>query len=580
MLVTTCSGFLVGSLFAAVLTVPIVPVHRIHPDSPTDERELALDRVMLRIERRSPELDHALASLDGAKLRPLFRHPPRGWRHPAAAYAAGLDEIYALRLAQPAADRTGITQLATQLAALPGVAWCETCPCGTPMSTIPDDPDFPNQWPLQPGQLDGPSAWDLIRESTKIVAVIDCGTDLNHPELQKSLWTNLGEIPGNGIDDDGNGFIDDLHGWDFLNDDATIEANIGHGTRVSGVIGAEADNGTEVAGVCWSVPLMQLEVWSTGPPTLTADNCAAAISYGADNGASVMQMAWGFTGSEPAVITAAVDYAIAADAVMVSIAGNDHSDTILYYPAARSDVLATIATDSVDARAPFSNWGAWTDLCAPGRDLPVVSFGTKPRISGGTSLASAHVAGAAALLREYAPTLDQEAIRLLLQGSAKDLGPPGFDPDYAWGRIDLAAALRLATTLTVDRTLATPGDDVVLTINVPEGPQLPHLIAIGRFGRVPGIPLSELDPTDARVVWTNEDDLLLPIALGYVPGGETICEGFIGTTDDAGVSHATLHMPRGPFFLDTDLDFCAVLLDPADLTKVLHITVTARVQVR
>ena len=194
--------------------------------------------------------------------------------------------------------------------------------------------------------------------------------------------------------------------------------------------------------------------------------------------------------------------------------------------------------------------------------------------------ATSHTAGCAALLRELAPGFDEEQVRLLLIQSARDLGPPGFDADSGWGALDLAAAVRLATTLAADRATAAPGDDVVLTIDDPAGANLWHLLAIGRFGRQPGMALAELDPADPRVVWVNEDAFLLPLAVGWVPGADAIFERFADSTDSSGRSLATLHLPDGPFFLGTTLDFAAVLFDPADLVHAKRITNTVRVRIQ
>ncbi len=549
------------------------------PPSPPADDPPALgyvhDRVILEIERRTPELDAAIAELDAAKLLPVFRRPPHGWRNPAAAAAAGLERFFALHFAAP---RDDVATIAAELARLPGVRGCEPCAIGVFASTVPDDPDFPNQWALQPGFLDGPTAWDTVRTSSHIVAVLDNGGDTSHPQLQASLWTNPGEIPGNGIDDEGNGYIDDVHGWNFVDDSADLDATGTHATRVAGVIGATGNDGSQVSGVCWSVPLLFAEVWSPPASPPTPDRCGAGIVYAADQGSAVDQMAWGFYNDEPDVLRAAVDYAIASDVVMVSIAGNIPITDPLY-PGAWSDVVAAIATNDLDKRASFSGHGDWCDLSAPGVNIWVIDIPGQPRTFGGTTCASAHTSGCAALLRELVPDFDQEQIRLLLEQSSKDLGAPGFDPDFGWGRIDLAAAVKLATTLRADRTEAVPGDDIVLTIDVPGAADMLHMIAVGRFGRLPGIALSEIDPEDPRVVFVNEDEVLLPLALNLVPGGEALFERFVEYTDGQGRSTATLHMPRGPFFMDTRLDFAAALFDPADLSKVGALTGYASVAV-
>jgi hypothetical protein len=532
------------------------------------------DKLIVRIEQRTPQLVAALAALPPHRETPLFRVPPRGWRDPAAALACGLEEFVTLRFAAPRGD---LELLARSLSHEPGVVRCERVAQGEAGSTTPDDPDFASQWALQPGFLDCPDAWDRVTRSNQLVAVIDSGCDITHPELQASIWSNPGEIPGNGIDDEGNGYVDDVHGWNFVLDTNDISPAIPHGTRVNGAIAAEGDNALEIAGICWSAPLLQALVWGISFDPIDVDNASAALVYAADQGARVAQMAWGFFAPEPMVLRAAVAYAKALDVVQVSLAGN-FAITDPLYPAASPDVLGLIATDNLDRRAVFSSWGPWCDLSAPGVSIYSISIPGQPRTSAGTTFASAHTSGCAALLREWVPDADEETIRLLLIQSAKDLGTPGFDSDFGWGRIDLGAAMRLATTLRPDRYVIAPGDDLVLTIDDPAAPNRFHAIVPGRFGRQPGTPNAELDPADPRTLFVNEDLLLWPIALSCDPNA--FFDRFLECTDANGFSQATMHVPAGPALLGTELCFSAALFDPADLDHVERITATTRVRVR
>src|SRR5688572_6097866 len=190
--------------------------------SPCEDPRFADDRLVVQFDDATPARVAAVAERIGAPLRPLFRVPPRGWRDPAAAAAARLESFFVARFAEPRGD---LAALAATVAREPGVHRCEQCAIGVALSTTPNDPDFPNQWALQPGHLDGPAAWDTVRTSSRIVAVVDNGGDIAFPQLANSLWTNPGEIPGNGLDDEGNGFIDDVHGWDFVDDDAAFDVH-------------------------------------------------------------------------------------------------------------------------------------------------------------------------------------------------------------------------------------------------------------------------------------------------------------------------------------------------------------------
>ena len=510
-------------------------------------------------------------------IRPLFPRPARGWRNEAAARRARLDRFFIASCDDEASRGLDPAALAATIARLPGIARALVAPQATATSTTPNDPDFPSQWSLQAGFLNAEIAWDKVKTSSALVAIIDCGCDLAHPELAGGVWVNPGEIPGNGIDDDANGFVDDVNGFDFWNGEGTIEDLFGHGTKVSGVVGAATDNGNEVAGVCWGATLMQVKVWEDQPLLFDVTKGAAGLVYAADNGARVAQMAWG-SNTPDAALKAAVDYADALDVVMVSVAGNRGTTQILY-PAAWPAVLGLISTDVNDQRAPTSSYGTWNDLSAPGDNVWVVSYKNHPRTTSGTTFASAHTSGAAALLREANATLDATAVRLVLEQSSVDLGAPGFDGDFGFGRLDLAAAVDLATTLTATPADVAPGHDVTIDLDAPAAPGFLHALFVSRFGREPGIPLSTFDAADPRFLALDFDPLLMPLVVG-LPNGGGVFDRFIGTLDAAGHDQATLHVPRGPVLSGTPLDFAALLFDPQNLAQVAGLTATGHVQVQ
>ncbi len=140
----------------------------------------------------------------------------------------------------------------------PGLVFAEPNYLAHAAETIPDDPHYTEQWGLP--RIRAPEAWDLTTGDDLIIAVIDTGVDLDHPDLVGKLWTNADEIPDNGLDDDGNGYVDDSHGWDFVNDDAEPQDDYWHGTHVAGIAAADTDNGQGVAGVSWGARIMPLKV--------------------------------------------------------------------------------------------------------------------------------------------------------------------------------------------------------------------------------------------------------------------------------------------------------------------------------
>ena len=345
-------------------------------------------------------------------------------------------------------------------------------------STVSDDPALPQMWALNnTGQtggtpdadIDAPEAWSITTGSPEVViAVIDSGVDLDHVDLAANLWTNPGEIAGNGLDDDQNGFVDDVHGWDFSSRDndpsPAGEACRGHGTHVAGTIGAAGNNNTGVAGVNWNVKIMPLKAFTILLDSLcVADTAAliAAIQYYTDMGVHISSNSWG--GLLPNL---SMFYAIqASDSIFVAAAGNgfldaigDNNDETPFYPAGYPlpAIIAVAATDHDDKRATFSNYGPQSvDLGAPGVDilstLPDNLYGT----FSGTSMATPHVAGVVGLLQAQDPTLtNNEIIWRVLNGT-----DPINLPVLTGGRLNAYQALQFGLStpaVTIDLAALSP----------------------------------------------------------------------------------------------------------------------------
>src|SRR6185436_8399714 len=202
-------------------------------------------------------------------------------------------------------------------------------------------------------------------------AIIGNGVQLNHPDLAANIWENTGEIPGNHIDDDLNGFVDDRKGWNFYDNNNDPSPPIGgnpHDTRVAGVAAAASDNAQGVAGVCWTCKIMALRV-SDGNTGGTTAVVAQAINYATNNGASVINMSFGsydpgWYGPDT-VVEYAVNNAYDSGLTLVGTAGNNGWN-VKRYPGALTNVIDVSATDMADARAPYSNYGSWVDVAAPG----------------------------------------------------------------------------------------------------------------------------------------------------------------------------------------------------------------------
>ncbi|MBC7258550.1 MAG: S8 family serine peptidase [Chloroflexi bacterium] len=318
-------------------------------------------------------------------------------------------------------------------------------------AATPDDAQFGAQWALT--KIRAPEAWDIFTGSPEVViAVLDTGADLNHPDLQGNLWQNFGEIPDNGVDDDGNGYVDDRWGWDVIHHDGLPMDDHGHGTHVAGIIGARGNNGIGVAGVLWRCRLIPVKVLGSSGSGDYA-GVADGVYYAAKNGARVVNMS--FAGSDYSQLLQDVinDVARRYDVVFVAAAGNCASGGTgcgsvnpIMYPAAMENVVSVAATDSADQRGAFSEYNAFVDLAAPGVSIYNTTRGGSYGNKSGTSMASPHVAGLAGLIRALRPAWNREQVEAHMKATAAKVGGILYDENgrndyYGYGRIDAAAAL-------------------------------------------------------------------------------------------------------------------------------------------
>src|SRR5262249_25048039 len=247
---------------------------------------------------------------------------------------------------------------------------------------IPNDPSFSSQWGLNnTGQtgggadadIDAPEARDVAtRRGNNLVAIIDTGMDLTHPDLRHNLSNKPGEIAGDGIDNDHNGFIDDVHGWNFVSNNNNPNDDNGHGSHVAGIIGAEGNNGIGVTGVNWHVKIMPVKFLdANGSGSLS--NAVLALNYAVNNGAKISNNRWGGGGySQP--MFDPTNTPRAPGHIFVAAAGNasSNNDTTANYPSNYNldNVVAVASTTSTDGLSSFSNYGANTvELGAPGSSI-------------------------------------------------------------------------------------------------------------------------------------------------------------------------------------------------------------------
>ena len=341
---------------------------------------------------------------------------------------------------------------------LPGVEYAEPDFVMRESALYPRDPRFRTQYGLhnrgQTGgrvdaDIDAPEAWSKTAGSpAAVIAIVDSGNYTRHADLRDNIWRNPGEVAGNRIDDDKNGYVDDVNGWDFAHKDNTLYHGYDeddHGTHVAGVAAARGNNGIGISGVAWRSRIMPLKYIGPGGVGYTSD-AVAAINYAVKKGAAVINISSGCDNCFNQSMLDAIRRADAAGRVVVTTAGNTgrNNNVINHYPCnyASANIICVAATDSKDVLAGFSNYGSSTvDLAAPGVGIP----GTVPNGSyasyTGTSQAAPHVAGVAALVKSKYPGLTDAGIRSrILRSVDRKAGLSG--KTVTGGRLNATRALQ------------------------------------------------------------------------------------------------------------------------------------------
>ena len=301
------------------------------------------------------------------------------------------------------------------------------------LAAVPNDTYFHLLWGMHnTGQtfgtvdadIDAEKAWDISTGDSVIIGVLDTGVDIAHIDLQDNIWTNPGEIPDNSIDDDSNGYVDDVHGWDFPWNDNSPNDNNGHGTHVSGTIAAVGNNGIGVTGICWSAKIMALKISEGG----SISGAISALEYAIKMAAKLTSNSWGiYYHSQP--LKDAIDSSGAHGMLCIAAAANEKTDNDItpFYPSSYDleNIIAVAATNHNDTLAPFSNWGLTSvDLGAPGAHIYSTVPGDAYGYWSGTSMATPHVAGVAALIWSKYPSLTHLQVKERIMNTVDPL--PGL----------------------------------------------------------------------------------------------------------------------------------------------------------
>lgn len=320
--------------------------------------------------------------------------------------------------------------LLTSLKSLPGVAYCERVPEYYSFLT-PNDPSFSpsttTQWGLY--KIRARQAWDITTGNPNIlVAVVDDAVKLNHQDMITNLWTNPNEIPSNGIDDDGNGYIDDVNGWDVADDDpdanppgTATNTNFSHGTHCAGIVAASTNNGIGVASIGFNTQYIPIKAKQSSTSGSSIQAAMEGVVYALNTPARIISMSWGGSSSS-SVEQMIYDYAHQKGIILIAAAGNNGNQTP-FYPANYNHVMAIGNTTTTDARSSSSNYGTWIDLMAPGTNIfncvagSVSAYANKT----GTSMACPMVAGTAALMLAVNPGLSPDMVYQCLKDSADNI---------------------------------------------------------------------------------------------------------------------------------------------------------------
>jgi subtilisin family serine protease len=349
----------------------------------------------------------------------------------------------------------------------------------------PNDPQFSTMYGLQ--KISAPAAWNLTTGSAEtVVAVIDTGVKYNHEDLAANMWKNPGEINGNSVDDDGNGFVDDYYGYDFFYNDSDPADENGHGTHTSGTIGAVGNNALGITGINWNVRLMAIKIYDSDGLGTTSAMLINAYNYVRlmkTRGVNIRVTNNSYGGCDEAcgydqATKDAIDALGNAGVLQVFAAGNSglNIETTPFFPASYTSpsILSVAASNSADERSSFSNFGsASVDLAAPGSGILSTYTSANGYISlSGTSMAAPHAAGAAALLSTYNPNLSAQSLKATLMNTV-DLLTQWNGVVKTGGRLNAANALQNQTVCAftpANDSLTVPTKGGYFTVNVAAAP--------------------------------------------------------------------------------------------------------------
>ena len=414
---------LVLSLLALLVLITAAPAGAAPPAPIPPDAEYAPDAVMVKFKPGTPAAERASA-----------RAAVGGEKGQDYSLVPGLE-----RVSVP--PGMSVAESVEAFSRLPSVEYAEPDYVVHAVGT-PNDPSFASLWGMS--NIKAPSAWDTFTgDPSFVVADIDTGIDYNHPDLAANIWTNPGEV-ADGQDNDGNGYVDDIHGWDFAYGDNNPFDGKGHGTHTSGTVGAVGNNLEGVVGVNWNVKLMALKFLDDSGSGYTS-GAVSALNYAVAKGVKVSNNSWGGGGYSSSLYNAINNARLLAGHLFIAAAGNNgaNNDTALFYPASYNldNIISVAAIDINDNKASFSNYGVTSvDLGAPGVSILSTTPNNGYASYSGTSMATPHVAGVVALVYARNPGWNYSQVRDRVLTTVRPVSSMA-GKTVTGGVVDAAAAL-------------------------------------------------------------------------------------------------------------------------------------------